>query len=232
VNDKGCAEVDWYVTYDGHIRGRVTDVDGIPVGHLVVELERRDGNSFNGFAIVDLKETGNDGRYEFQNVGPGEYFVVANNLGASPVRPYPKVFYPAAETGEEATPVQVGASASVEAINVVMPRAWKKVTVTAKVVEADGTAAAGVTVYGREVKDQSSVEPMTAITGADGKVILPVYEGQEYYATATENGGVQQRCGGPVKFVAKEGLDLGTFRIENPWGNCLAQLNPKFRRPR
>jgi hypothetical protein len=73
---------------------------------------------------------------------------------------------------------------------------------------------------------------MTAITGADGKVMLPVYEGQEYYATATENGGVQQRCGGPVEFVAKEGLDLGTIRIENPWGNCLAQLNPKFRRPR
>lgn len=232
VNDKGCAEVDWHVTYDGRVQGRVMDVDGIPVGHLMMELERRDANSFNGFSMVDLKETDDDGRYNFQRVGPGEYFVVANNLGASAARPYPKVYYPAAETIEGATPVRVGASGVVNAVDVVMPRARKKITVKTRVVEADGTAAAGVTVFGHEVKNRSSVEPMTALTGADGVAVLPMYEGQEYYVTATENGGVQQRCGGPLKFTGKDGLDLGTIRIEHPWGNCLAQLNPNFHGPR
>jgi hypothetical protein len=229
VNDKGCSQVNWNVTYDGHVRGRVADVDGTPVAHLMVTLERRDGNSFNGFAMVDMKDTGEDGSYDFKWVGPGEYFVVANNLGASLTRPYPKVYYPAAETVESSAPVQVGASATVDAIEIIMPRAWKRITVKTKVVEADGTAAAGVTVYGREVKNQSSVEPMSATTGADGVATVPLYEGQEYYMTATQSGGVQQRCGGPVKFLAKDGLDLGTIRIEHPWGNCLAQLNPNFR---
>lgn len=231
VNDKGCAEVDWYVTYDGHVRGRVADMDGNPVAHLVMELQRRDEKSFNGFSMVDMKETGEDGRYDFNRVGPGDYFVVANNLGASPARPYPRVYYPAADTVEGATPVRVGASASVDAIDVVMPRAWKKVTVKTKVVEADGTPAVGISVYGREVKNRSSVESMTAITGADGTAALSVYENQEYYVTATESGGVQQRCGGPLKFIGKDGLDLGVIRIEHAWGNCLAQLNPSFHGP-
>lgn len=231
VNDKGCAEVDWYVTYDGHVRGKVADVDGVPVAHLLMQLQRRDPNSFNGFSMVDLKETGEDGRYDFDRVGPGEYWVVANSLGASPSRAYPKVYYPAAETVEAATPVNVKASASVDGISIVMPRAWNKISVKMRVVENDGTATAGVTVYGREVKNLSSVEPMIAITGADGTATLPLYEGQEYYVTATENGGVQQRCGGPLRFMAKDGLDLGSIKIEHAWGNCLAQLNPHFQTP-
>ncbi len=65
VNEKGCAEVDWYVSYNGHVRGLITDVDGTPIGHLLVTLDRRDANSFDGLAMVDMSETGDDGRYDF-----------------------------------------------------------------------------------------------------------------------------------------------------------------------
>jgi hypothetical protein len=128
VAEKGCAEVDWYVSYDGHVRGRVADVDGIPMGHLMLNLEKKDANSASGMAMVNLKETGEDGRYDFPQVAPGEYIVIANNLGASPARPFPKVYYPASSTLEGALPVQVSASGSVDGVDIVMPRAWKKVT--------------------------------------------------------------------------------------------------------
>jgi hypothetical protein len=232
VTDKGCAEVDWNVTYDGHVRGRVTDVDGTSMANMTIGLQRRDSNMASGFSMVDMKQTGADGRYDFTWVGPGEYFVVANNLGASPERPYPKVYYPSASMVQDSTAVRVEASATVESIDVVMPRAWKKVTVKAKVTDMSGTAAAGVMVYGREVANQSTPLPMTAVTDASGMATLPAYEGQEYYVTATQSGGTQQRCAGPVRFVAKDGLDVGTLVIEHPWGNCLAQLNPGFRAPR
>jgi hypothetical protein len=61
---------------------------------------------------------------------------------------------------------------------------------------------------------------------------LSLYEGRTYYLVATISGGTQQRCGGPLKFVAKDGVTLGTITIEHNWGNCLAQLGPEFQAPR
>jgi hypothetical protein len=228
VHDKGCAQVDWYVSFDGHVRGRVTSVDGDPIGHLIVELERRDANSFNGLAMVDSEETGEDGRYEFSKIGPGEYIVIANNLGASPTRPYPRVYYPASENLGGSSSVRVREAASVDNVDLIMPRAWKKIAVTTKVVNEDGRPMPGATVYGYEVKNRFSGEPMSAVTGQDGWANLSVYEGQDYYLTALVEGGVQQRCGGPLKFTARDGLNVGTIKIEHPWGNCLAQLSPGF----
>ena len=230
LHDKGCAEVDWHVSYDGHVRGRVADVDGTPVGHLMVELQRRDANSFNGLAMVDMQETGEAGRYDFSRISPGDYIIVANNLGASPTRPYPRIYYPASESIEGASTVRVAASATVDDVDLVMPRAWKRVAVTTKVVNEDGTPKSGVTVYGYEVNNRSAVEPMSAVTGQDGWATLAVYEGQEYYVTASVQSGLQQRCGGPLRFTAQDGLNVGVVKIEHPWGNCLAQLNPGFRR--
>jgi 5-hydroxyisourate hydrolase-like protein (transthyretin family) len=230
IHDKGCAEVNWSFSYDGYVRGRVADLDGTPVTHLMVELERKDPNSFNGLATVDIKETGEDGRYDFSGVNPGNYIVVANNFGTSSTMPYPRVYYPASRSLEGSLPVRVGASASVDDVDVVMPRAWKKVTVTAKVQKEDGTPAPGAEVDGYEVKDPTSITPMSAVTGEDGLVTLSVYDGQEYYLTALVQGGTQQRCGGPLKFTAHDGLNLGVVRIEHPWGNCLAQLDPNFHR--
>ncbi len=228
LHDRACALVDYYVSYDGHIRGRAADLDGKPMAHLIMELERKDPNSAGGRSMVDLKEADEDGRYDFGMLAPGDYTVVANNLGASPARPYPRVYYPASETLEGSTPVRVSASESVDGIDVVMPRPWKKVAVTTEVVSEDGTPMPGITVFAHQVKNQSSVEPMTAITGPDGRATLPVYEGQEYYLTALVQGGVQQRCGGPLRFTAHDGVDVGRVKIEHPWGNCLAQLNPRF----
>jgi 5-hydroxyisourate hydrolase-like protein (transthyretin family) len=228
LHDKGCAEVDWYATYDGHVRGRVTDADGHPVPHLSMDLRRQDGDLHS---TLHYKTTDEDGRYDFDAVEPGEYFVIANSMGVSPDRPYPKVFYPGAVAAGEVTPVKIGPSASVDSIDLVMPRPWKKITVKTKVIEADGSPAAGVSVYGYDRGYRSSMEPMTAKTDADGTATLPLYENHEYFITATKTGGTQQRCAGPLKIVAQDGLDTGILRIEHPWGNCLAQLNPNFRAP-
>lgn len=66
----------------------------------------------------------------------------------------------------------------------------------------------------------------------DGRATLKVYEDRTYYLTAVINGETQERCAGPLKFTAKEGMNLATMRIEHNWGNCLAQLNPDFVPPR
>jgi hypothetical protein len=77
-----------------------------------------------------------------------------------------------------------------------------------------------------------SVVPATALAGSDGGATLTLYEGRTYYLTSyiSSPNGTQQRCAGPLKFIASEGLRLDAITIEHV-GNCLAQLSPLFRPP-
>jgi hypothetical protein len=238
VQDKGCAEVDWRVYYDSHIRGRVRDTSGTPLANISVELLHQDtktSNGFDGRGMVNIVQTDTEGRYDFVQAAPGEYIVAANMLGPSPTRPYPLVYFPDAETLESATAVKLGASAVLEDVDITLPKAWKAVVVHTRVVLQNGSSAVHADVHAHDAHDASALwwgEPAMAVTDADGRAELTVYEGRTYYLTALISGGTQQRCAGPLKFTAKDGMSLETIRIEHNWGNCLAQLNPKFTPPR
>jgi Carboxypeptidase regulatory-like domain/Tissue inhibitor of metalloproteinase len=230
--EKSCSQIDWQVRYDGHIRGIVSDADGHPLPDMFIVLQRRDPNSATAFADVDLKNTGPDGRYDFAPVSPGDYFVSVNHLGPSPTRPYPRIYYPNAELDSAASVIHLAASATADNIDVVLPNPWKTVTVRARVLLADGSPAVDADVNAYDINYLNSGEPNRADSGADGRVALSVYEGRTYYLVATISGGTQQRCAGPLRFIAKDGIEVGTILINHNWGNCLAQLNPEFRPPR
>ena len=231
VVDKGCAEVDWQVSYSGVIQGQLTDAAGTPIPRMVMELERPYPDSATGYAMVMIAETDAEGRYSFSRLAPGEYIVLANSLGPSPKRPYPRMFFPHAENEQTANPVHLAASATMDHIDIVLPTAWKSVTVHTKVVQQDGTPAANVSVRGAFAGMTWAVEPATAMTDAQGEADLTVYADQSYYLTAT-TGNLPQRCAGPLAFTAKANMKLETITIEHNWGNCLAQLNPNFTPPR
>jgi|SRR5271155_4386289 len=232
VVEKGCSQIDWHVRYDGHIRGIVSDADGRPLPDVFMVLQRRDPNSATGFADIDLKNTGPDGRYDFAPIPPGDYLVSANHLGPSPARPYPRIYYPSAESDSSASVIHLVASGTAERIDLVFPNAWKTVTVHARVLLADGSPAIGADVNAYDINYLNSGEPSRADSDADGRATLSVYEGRTYYLVATISGGTQQRCAGPLRFEAKDGIIVGTIRIDHNWGNCLAQLNPEFQAPR
>jgi len=232
VADKGCAQVDWEVLYDSHIRGRTTDAAGHPLNNIFMALQRRDSRMATGLADVSLQGTDSDGRYDFSRVPPGEYVISANNLGPSPTRPYPRVYYPSADSDLQAAEVHLAPSGTVENVDITLPNAWKQVTVHTRVLQTDGSAATGAGIYARDIDYLWSVEPAMATAGPDGRALLTVYEGRTYYLTATITAGTQQRCAGPLKFLAKDGAVLDAITIEHNWGNCLAQLNPNFRPPR
>src|SRR5438132_1236907 len=232
VKDKGCAQVDWEVLYDSHVRGRVADTSGRPLNNLYMVLERRDSRVATGLATVRSSQTGSDGHYDFSLVPPGDYLVSANHLGPSPTQPYPRVYYPNADSDVGATSVHVAASSTVENLDITLPNAWKQVTVHTRVLQPDGSPAIGAQVFAHDVDYSWSGEPAMATASANGGATLNVYEGRTYYLTATISGGTQQRCAGPLKFTAKDGVRLDPITIEHNWGNCLAQLSPSFRPPR
>lgn len=232
VADKGCAQLDWLVSYDGHVRGRISDAAGHALTNMYVVLERRDSGMVTGLALVRSGVTDSDGRYDFSLVPPGEYLVSANNLGPSPTRPYPRVYYRKADSDAAATGVHVEASGITEHIEVTLPSAWTGVTVHARVLQPDGSPATGADVEAVDVDYAWTVEPAMATAGENGDATLKVYDGRIYYLTATISGGTQQRCAGPLRFSARDGARLDAITIEHNWGNCLAQLNPDFRPPR
>jgi hypothetical protein len=231
VVDKGCAQVDWPVQFNGHIAGQVMDVAGTAIADLPMELSRRDADSAIGYSLVSLVTTDAHGHYEFAPVAPGDYYVAANSLGPSGTRPYPLVYYPDAESREAAAAVHLVASASLDNIGISLPKAWTPVIVHTRVMLSNGLPAINAAVDARDLAALWSAEPFSAETGDTGIAELTVYAGRTYYLTAVVNGGTQQRCGGPFKFVAQAGMTLPTITITHNWGNCLAQLNPGFAPP-
>jgi hypothetical protein len=231
VADKGCAEVDWYITYDSHIRGKLTQPDGAPVPNVAMQVTRRDPSMWNGMSMVSLIMSDSQGRYDFPEVPPGDYFIVANSLGPSPARPYPTYFYPGTEDKDAATTFHLAASESVDNVDLVLPPAWKPVAIQTRVLMPDGSPAVNAQVQARDLNYTASGESPMGSADARGVASLSVYDGRVYYLTAFISGGTQQRCAGPLKFTAKSGLVLEPITIEHNWGNCLAQLNPRFRPP-
>jgi hypothetical protein len=229
--EKGCSQIDFRPRYDGHIRGVVTDSNGRPLPDIFMALQRRDSNSATGFTEIDMKNTGFDGRYDFAPIPPGDYLVSANHLGPSPERPYPRFYYGNTESDADATTIHLTASGVVENIDVTLPNAWKAVTVHARVLQPDGTPAISADACAYDLNYLYSSGPPRAAADAQGRATLSLYEGRTYYLVATISGGTQQRCGGPLKFVAKDGVTLGTITIEHNWGNCLAQLDSEFKAP-
>jgi hypothetical protein len=230
--EKACSQIDFWPRYDGHIRGVVTDSDGHPLQDIFMALQRRDANFPTGFTEIDLKNTGFDGRYDFAAIPPGDYLVSANHLGPSLARPYPRFYYGNTESDADAATIHLTASGTAANINVTFPNAWKAVTVHARVLQPDGAPAISADVCAYDLNYQYSSGPPRAAADAQGRATLSLYEGRTYYLVGTISGGTQQRCAGPLKFVAREGVTLGAITIEHDWGNCLAQLDSKFQAPR
>ena len=229
--EKGCSQIDFRPRYDGHIRGVVTDSDGRALPEIFMALQRRDSNSATGFTEIDLKNTGFDGRYDFAPIPPGDYLVSANHLGPSLTRPYPRFYYGNTESDADAATIYLTASGTADNIDVRLPNAWKAVPVHARVLRPDGTPAIGADVYAYDLKYLYSGDPPRANADAQGRATLSLYEDRAYYLVSTISGGTQQRCAGPLKFVAREGVTLSAITIEHNWGNCLAQLDSEFQAP-
>lgn len=237
IKNKACANVDWPLLYDIHVKGRVLGADGAPVAGMGVKLVKQDRESASGYTelpgLPGLGFTDANGQYSLDNAPPGSYFVVANGFGPTPMWPYVTTYFPSASAIEEAAPVQLGPSSSLKDIDIHFPKALLLLHVNATVELPDGRPADHVQVGAYEIGTTAPFPRYLsgAQTDAAGRASLAVFAGRTYYLTAVMSGGTQQRCGGPLKFIPQEGMQLERIVIEHNWGNCLAQLNPQLQPP-
>jgi hypothetical protein len=228
--DKSCVESNYFIVSDGHIRGRITDFNGKPMGDVYIILYAPDADSPGGRRQLNSQVIGSDGRYSFSGVPPGDYLISANDLGPDPNNPYPRVYYTTDRNSTQPSLVHLGLAQTLDGLDIEFPKPWRLITVPVRVLLPDGSPAVEAQFHADDFDYQSAGGPYGALPDSRGRATISVYEGRTYLLTAYING-ENQRCGGPLKFVAKPNLELEPIVIEHNWGNCLAQLSPGFIQP-
>ena len=222
VGAKGCAEVDWYVQHDSHIRGTVTDASGQSLSKVYVGLLRPAANR-TGFDIVTQQGTDEKGNYDFSKVEPGDYWVALYPLGPNNSEAHAPVFYPSGSTSASAKLVHVTASESLAGLNLVLPEALHSVVVKVQVLREDGGAVDQAKVIAKDTLTPTQAIDSTA--DSSGRAEIKLYAGRVYSLVATTPGTREPACAGPVKFVAKEGLVLDAMTLDKSFHDCRVLQN-------
>ena len=222
---KGCAEVDWYLKYDSHIKGAVTDSTGKPVSAVFVSVLQPEDNRV-GFTRTGFGQTDEHGSYDISKIPPGDYWVALHQYAPSRTEPYLPVFYPSGSTPATAQLVHLPASGTLEELNLVLPPPLQPAVVHVRVVHQDGTPVDQARLIAKDMNANLGLTFFDATTNADGWADITLYAGQEYFLFAETPGEREPPCGGPLKFVAKEGLAFNALTLDKTMSEC-RQGEPK-----
>lgn len=217
VTAKGCAEVDWAIRLDTHIKGTVTDTVGSPVSGARIGLLQPAQNRI-GFNIVTSQTTDANGNYDFSKVNPGDYWVALYYLGPNNNEPHAPVFYPSGSDSSSAELVHLGPWTNVENIDLVATPALHPISLHVHVVNPDGTPVIEAHVIATD--PLTPTEALSAIADENGDADITLYEGREYRLIGSTSGYREPACAGPVKFIAKDGLQLGNLTLDKTWDQC------------
>ena len=196
VEEKGCAEIDWLVTYEGQISGHVHDVDGRPVADLRMTLEPK-GIQPPGYERKVFATTELDGTYRFDHLSPGQYVLYTQDAfaltGDTPV------YYPHAATVDEAKTIDLGASTSVGGFDFTLGKLKPTMSVRVSILNPDGSPAkAGLMLFAFPNGSHGDEPTRTAMSDASGIATLPLQSGREYAISIALDSN-HQNCG----FVTK-----------------------------
>lgn len=215
----GCAEVDWGIRHDTHIMGTVTDTEGNPAPNVKVTL-LRPAQTRTGHEFVVSQSTDANGNYDFSKVNPGDYWVALNYLGPNNNQPHAPVYYPSGANSSTAELIHLGPTDVREKINLVLIPALHPVKLHVHVINQDGTPVIKAHVAAMDPLTPTQFIGATADDNGDAEITL--YEGRQYSLIASTSGYREPACAGPVKFIAKEGLQLDTLTLDKTWNQCRA----------
>lgn len=224
VAAKGCAEVDWAIRHDTHIKGRVTDTIGSPVSGARIGLLQPAQNRI-GFDIVTSQRTDANGKYDFSKVQPGDYWVALYYWGPNNDEPHAPVFYPSGSDPSSAKLIHLDPSASIENIDLVAIPALHPISLHVHVVNPDGTPVIGAHVIASD--PLTPINALSATADENGDADITLYEGREYRLIANTSGYREPACAGPIRFIAKDGLQIGTLTLDKTWDQCRALQRAK-----
>ena len=213
VQDKGCAQMDWYVTYDGTVSGHVRDANGKPVADLRMFLETKaappSGYTHNVTATTQL-----DGTYRFDHLSPGQYLLYTRDAAFLTEDDRAPIYFPHTDRAG-ATPIELGESATLGNYNFTLGKLKPVLPVRVTVLEPDGSPAhPGLMLFAFPNGTYGGEPTRTGITEASGLAILPLQSGRQY-AISVALDGHHQNCGFLTQTFS-EIANSGTVTITAP----------------
>jgi 5-hydroxyisourate hydrolase-like protein (transthyretin family) len=189
VYDRGCAEASFAAIPDGRITGQVLDAEGKPVSKAKVVLisPKTEGYlSMRDEIATDYIHDDPQGRFELEQVPPGEY-LLGLNVTFSPDEddPYPPTYYPGVTDRSAAMVVKVGLGQKLKDYVLRLPPRLGERTVQGFVAWPDGTPAAGAEVYLADRDHPGWIANGTTKTDAQGRFTLVGFDGISYWVLAS-----------------------------------------------
>jgi len=217
---QGCwgAEVDFTIQLDGRVRGRVYDAQGKPVGEQVQVSLVTYESAGGGMDVVESRNeyTDKGGRYEFDGVPPGRYFL-GINIADVPDKgtPYSKLYYPSGSAHAQATVITLAEGQKFDNYDFHLPPPLAAHTITGTVSFRNGKPAAGATLelYDLEKPDRA-LWGIDVKTDTQGRFTVKGFKGRRYRLRAYKD----------EDFIAGKGVQTEMVEVDTNLGSSPVKL--------
>lgn len=186
VSDRGCGSVDYYITDNGRVAGRVIDAEGQSISNIVISLWDPVADPKQDFRKLD--RTDKEGRFSFSAIPSGRYLLAVNHhrFGdpQDPTLAYPSVFYPGVVDQVNAELIQLGIGEKRTGVEVRVPLRKSASVLNGQVVWADGSPVENAMVLLSEATGQPG--NLNALQGDEhGRFTFNGYVGQQLILAAS-----------------------------------------------
>ena len=136
LHEKSCASMDFVLSSKNRIAGKVFGADGQVLPHVCLNLSLKDKTTASNW-IFDC--TDEQGRYELDEIPPGEYLIVLNSEGKiSSNEPFPTAYYPGVFEKNKATVLAITDGSNLEDYDIHIPSQEKRRTLQGVFQYSDG----------------------------------------------------------------------------------------------
>lgn len=140
IKDKSHTEQNFFFSIVNEISGKVLDSNGKPIEEVclnLISVKTGKGIGFDSQYCTDKK-----GEFQMTSIPPGNYRLVVNEEGRITLdHPFGAFYYPNAKTAAQAAEITVGANYFLKNLILVPPETSQMVTLTGRLIFADGKPA-------------------------------------------------------------------------------------------
>ncbi len=174
VSAKSCVSVDFVLSSDTVIKGKVLGANGEAMPSVCLELVPADKTASGYFRKFDCTEK--DGAYEINEIPPGNYLIILNKEDRLSGRtPFHTLYFPGVSDKGKATVITLKAGAKLENYNIYVPSQIPTVTIQGKLLFSDGHPV--VDEYVEFKYDDQRYESNNGKTDEQGRFSIKVIQG-------------------------------------------------------
>ena len=178
LKEKSCTGIDFVFIGDSSVKGTVFGANGLPMNRVCVRLLLKDNPKETPFLLSCTKD---DGRFKIDQIGPGDYYLVANDDGViSSDEPFPLTYYPGVFEKEKATVLSIASGDKLQDFDLHVPSQRPTRTIQGRLLFSDGRPVDDGTVeFASEEKSGETQDHVFVQTDAEGRFKLSVLEGSK-----------------------------------------------------